>query len=599
MYVVATAGHVDHGKSTLVRALTGMEPDRWAEERRRGMTIDLGYAWTDLSLGAQLAFVDVPGHPHFIGNMLAGLGPAPAVMFVVAADEGWRAQSTQHLEAVNALGLTAGVLAVTRCDLADPQESTREATAHIALSSLGDVEALQVSGLTGQGLPELRAALDRLTQHLPPPDTTSRVRLWIDRSFTIRGAGTVVTGTLGAGTLGVNEELDLRGHPVRIRGLQTLGIKHDKVAACARVGVNLRSVGHENVARGDALLTPGEWSSTRVVDVRLVDGGDRPRSDMMLHIGTAAVAVGVRTLGRHYVRLTMARSMPLEPGDRAILRDPGRNKIVTGIVVLDTHPPAFRLRGAADRRAEELATPPSDQLAAEVRRAGAVRRKDLARREFSLNDLVGVHEVGEWLISPETWTAWTASLLRIVDAHAADSPMDPGVSVEAARHIVGIPEASVLQILAVAAGLDTSAGRLRRPGVVPSLGLAAEAALCEIEDRLRTAPFEAPAALDLTARGLGPRQLAAAEKMGRILRLRGNVVVLPSGPALAVRRLGCLSQPFTTSEARQALGTTRRVVIPLLEYLDVRGWTRPLDENHREVTQRKGGSDENVTSTDE
>jgi selenocysteine-specific translation elongation factor len=162
LHVVATAGHVDHGKSTLVRALTGMEPDRWAEERRRGMTIDLGYAWTALPGGDVLAFVDVPGHQRFLGNMLAGLGPAPAVMVVVAADEGWRRQSGEHLAAVDALGLTHGLLAVTRSDLADPAPAAAEALEHLRRSSLGAVEAVAVSGATGLGLDQLRAALDRL-----------------------------------------------------------------------------------------------------------------------------------------------------------------------------------------------------------------------------------------------------------------------------------------------------------------------------------------------------------------------------------------------------------------------------------------------------
>ena len=187
MHVVATAGHVDHGKSTLVRALTGIEPDRWAEEHRRGLTIDLGYAWTTLPSGEQLAFVDVPGHQRFIGNMLAGLGPAPAVVFVVAADEGWREQSEEHLAAVDALDIRRGLLVVTRSDLADPAPVLADASERLAATSLGPGPAVAVSARTGKGLPELRAALDRLVALRPAPDTDGRVRLWVDRSFTIRG----------------------------------------------------------------------------------------------------------------------------------------------------------------------------------------------------------------------------------------------------------------------------------------------------------------------------------------------------------------------------------------------------------------------------
>ena len=211
MHVIATAGHVDHGKSTLVRALTGMEPDRWAEERRRGMTIDLGFAWTTLPSGASVAFVDVPGHERFVPNMLAGVGPVPAVLFVVAADEGWMPQSAEHLAALDALGVRHGLLAVTRSDLADPTEATEEATRVISATSLGRIEAVAVSGATGAGLDALRAALDRMVSRLPAADPQAPVRLWVDRSFTIRGSGTVVTGTLGAGRLVTGQELELAG----------------------------------------------------------------------------------------------------------------------------------------------------------------------------------------------------------------------------------------------------------------------------------------------------------------------------------------------------------------------------------------------------
>lgn len=169
MHVVATAGHVDHGKSALLRALTGMEPDRWAEERRRGMTLDLGFVWTRLPGAGDIAFVDVPGHERLVGNMLAGVGPVPAVLFVVAADQGWQPQSEEHLAVLDALGVRHGVLAVSRCDLADPDAARKEARTRIAESSLGDVECVAVSPVTGAGLDGLRAALVRLTDTLPPP----------------------------------------------------------------------------------------------------------------------------------------------------------------------------------------------------------------------------------------------------------------------------------------------------------------------------------------------------------------------------------------------------------------------------------------------
>ncbi|WDZ88148.1 GTP-binding protein [Micromonospora cathayae] len=235
-----------------MRALTGMEPDRWAEERRRGMTIDLGFAWTGLPSGETVAFVDVPGHERFVSNMLAGVGAVPAALVVVAADEGWMPQSAEHLAALDALGVTHGVLAVTRADLADPGPALARARAEIAASSLGSVEAVAVSGVTGVGLSGLRGALDRLVGRLPAAVVDAPVRLWVDRSFTVRGAGTVVTGTLGAGRLRVGDRLEVAGvaEPVRVRGLHALGVARERVDAVARVAVNLRGVPRERVGRG-------------------------------------------------------------------------------------------------------------------------------------------------------------------------------------------------------------------------------------------------------------------------------------------------------------------------------------------------------------
>src|SRR5579859_7072883 len=327
MQVVATAGHVDHGKSTLIRALTGMEPDRWAEERRRGLSIDLGFAWMVAGDGRQVAFVDVPGHERFVPNMLAGVGPVPAVMFVVAADEGWMPQSAEHLAAIDALGITRGLLVVTRADLADPGPALREAAERIRGSSLGQVDSLAVSGVTGQGMDELRAALGRLVDGLPAGDPGAPVRLWVDRAFSIRGSGTVVTGTLPAGTIGIHDELlaapSMR--PARVRAIQTLKEPAERVSGVARVAVNLRGVAPAALARGTALVTPGAWALTAAVDLRLAvsAGAARPPRELTLHIGTARTTARVRVLGGAAARLALDRPLPLHVGDRVLLRVPG------------------------------------------------------------------------------------------------------------------------------------------------------------------------------------------------------------------------------------------------------------------------------------
>jgi selenocysteine-specific elongation factor len=584
MHVVATAGHVDHGKSTLVRALTGMEPDRWAEERRRGMTIDLGYAWTSLPSGAVLAFVDVPGHARFIGNMLAGLGPAPAVLFVVAADEGWRQQSTEHLAAVDALGLTTGLLAVTRSDLADPAPALAEARERIADSSLGDVPAVAVSGETGAGLDELRTALDRVVDGLPPPEVTGRVRLWVDRAFTIKGSGTVVTGTLGAGTLRVGDALELNGRVVRVRGLQSLGTSYAEVAAVARVAVNLRGVERDEVARGDALLTPGSWRTTELIDVRLTTA--EVPTELVLHVGAAAVPVRVRPLGGLVARLSLAGPLPLQPGDRAVLRDPGGHRVAAGVQVIDADPPPLRRRGAAAARAEQLASAEAaPDLGAEVARRGAMRRADLPSYGVQVVSSEQVRFVGDWVVDPVRWKEWGAALSAAVDRHAAANPLEPAMADEEARRAIELPDLRLLAPLAAEVGLEQAGGRIRRPGAAAVLG----ENVSRLTARLDAEPFAAPEQPELDELGIGRREIAAAVAAARLLRLRGadgsDVLLPPTAPALAMRLLSALPQPFTVSAARQALTTTRRVAIPLLEHLDARGWTRRLDGSLREVVR--------------
>ncbi len=580
MRVIATAGHVDHGKSTLVRALTGMEPDRWAEERRRGMTIDLGYAWTDLPSGETVAFVDVPGHARFIGNMLAGLGPAPAVLFVVAADEGWRQQSQEHLAAVSGLGLTRGLLAVTRSDLADPGPATAQALTALGASSLGEVEAVAVSGATGAGLGELRAALDRVVARLPAPEQTGRVRLWVDRAFTVRGAGTVVTGTLGSGSLAVGDELDLDGAAVRVRGLQSLGTAVERASAVGRVAVNLRGVEREQAHRGQALLSPGQWRSTDRVDVSVTDPVAELPRDLVLHVGSAAVAVSWRPLGDGAARLHLGRSLPLQPGDRALLRDPGAQRLVAGVVVLDVAPPELRRRGAAVARGADLASGAPD-LREDVRRRGAVQRADALARGIVVEPSAGVREVLDWYVDEDRWTAWQIDLVRVVDEHARASPLEPGMPDDVSARLVGLPERRLLAPLVQAAGLTQVRGRVQRHGAAPSLGPWVEA----VAARLAADPFAAPEQAELDQLGATRAEQAAAATAQRVVVLPGGVLLLPDAPARAMRLLAALPQPFTASDARQALGTTRRVAIPLLEHLDARGWTRRVDGTRREVVR--------------
>ncbi len=596
MHVVATAGHVDHGKSTLVRALTGMEPDRWAEERRRGMTIDLGFAWTDID-GETLAFVDVPGHERFVTNMLAGVGPAPAALVVVAADEGWMPQTEEHVAALNALGVRHGVLAVTRSDLADPSVTLADARERLARTTMSRVEAVAVAAPPDgppTGLDELRTALARMFSAISVPDPTAPVRLWIDRSFSIRGSGTVVTGTLAAGTLSAHDTLMLTSsarsaRDVTVRGLQSLRRREDAVSAVARVAVNLRGVEKDDVRRGDALLTPGAWVLTETVDVAISGArGEELGQELTLHVGSAAVPARVRPLGDSAARLRLPGKLPLRIGDVALLRDPALHRIAASVRVLDVVPPPLQRRGAAAARARELADLASTDEAAAAQ--ARLRQRGIARSA----ELRGAGAralpkpfAGEWIVDERRATELRRKLGELVAAHARIFPLEAGPTIDATRRALDLPDRSLVLAL-----IETSddAYAVRDGRVVDhtrgnSLPPQVAAAVEQIRSRLEREPFAAPDTADLTELGLGPRELAAAERAGLLCRVSPSIVLRPDGPDLAARTLAGLPQPFTVSAAREALGTTRRVAVPLLEFLDRSRVTRRLADDTRTVIE--------------
>jgi selenocysteine-specific elongation factor len=598
VHVVATAGHVDSGKSTLVRALTGMEPDRWEEERRRGLTIDLGYAWTTLPSGQDVAFVDVPGHERFLGNMLAGIGPAPVVCFVVAADEGWQAQSSDHRDAVAALGIEYGVVVLSRVDRAAPGrvgDVLARTRRELAGTGLQNAPAVAVSATEGTGLAELRATLDGVLAGVPPPTTTGRLRLWVDRSFTITGSGTVVTGTLAAGTLVQGDRLQLLGHdgsrPVVVRGLQSRDTSYSSLGPVNRVALNLRDVSAADVRRGDALLTPEAWPITGVLGIHRITGvayTDVPEQ-LMVHAGTAAVPARLRPFGADHARLVLDRRLPLVLGDRLVLRDPGSRSVLGGAQILDADPPALRRRGDSLHWAERLAgLDAGGDVLGEVAGRGAVQEQHLRRLGLlSARDAeapAGVLVFGDWWVHAPVFEAWQHRLRTALEALHERDPLAPGLSQGAARDLLQLPDERLLAPVVRDAGLEQEGGHVRLPGSHANLG-AVGSAVAELERRLAADAFHAPEADELAALGLGVRELAAAERTGRLLRLRDGVVLLPTAPAFAMRELARLEQPFTTSQARQALGTTRRVAVPLLEYLDSRGWTRRLDAGHRTVAR--------------
>jgi selenocysteine-specific elongation factor len=563
MFVIATAGHVDHGKSTLLHRLTGMWPDRLAEEQRRGLTIDLGFAWTQID-GRQLAFVDVPGHQRFVTNMLAGVGPVPAVLFVVAATEGWMAQSDEHLAALDALGVRHALVAITKADLADPARASEQAREYFAATSLADPPIALSTDLD-----QLRAELLRLTDRLPQPDPDADVRLWVDRSFTVRGAGTVVTGTLAAGTIRVGDELEHAGRRVTVRGLQSLGQDRGTVSAVARIALNLRGADRQQIRRGDTVRTPGAWLDTAEIDVALRSPSTLHRQ-LVLHIGSAAVPVQVRQLGPASARLRLTQPLPLRVGDIGLLRDPGEHRIAAGVTVLDVRPPPLRRRGAARARAEELAT-------GRVRAPECARAAELTAIGLPLRG----ERIGDWVVDPQWWAARCEQVTTTVRRWADQHDIAAGMPLETLRQQLGLPDGELLVKLLESTELDAAGGVVRPTGA--GLPLRVDKAVRTLEEWLADEPFRAPQANELAELGLGIRELAAAVRAGRLIRIADGVVLGPDALDRAAGLLATLPQPFTVAQAKKALQTTRRVAVPLLEQLDARRITRRGDDGTRTV----------------
>lgn len=383
MHVIATAGHIDHGKSTLIRTLTGIDPDRLQEEKARGMTIDLGFAWITLPSGRTAGIVDVPGHQRFVKNMLAGVSGVDGVLFVVAATESWMPQSQEHLDILELLGVRRGIVVLTKADLVDDEwlEMVRDdVQQRLAGSCLEGAPMVAVSTVTGQGLDELLRHMDEMLASAPAPRDIGRPRLWIDRVFTIRGAGTVVTGTLVEGPLVVDQEVEIlpRGLRARVRGIQTHRQQVSRAEPGSRVALNLSGVEREQMDRGDVVALSGflRPSSRLRACVRLLPHAARelPRAtQVMLHIGTAERMAGVRLLEKSQlepgqeglVDLLLDQPVAVSIKDLFVIREPGLHATLGGGSVLDPHPPPLPRR----RRGSRTGVSPEGDPAAERTKA--------------------------------------------------------------------------------------------------------------------------------------------------------------------------------------------------------------------------------------
>jgi selenocysteine-specific elongation factor len=563
MHIVATAGHVDHGKSTLILTLTGTDPDRWQEEKARGLTIDLGFGHTILPSGAEISFVDVPGHVRFLKNMLAGVGAVDACMFVVAATEGWKPQSEEHLRILDLLGIRHGIIALTKVGLVDRdwrELAIMDVEEHVAGTFLQGAPIIPVDAPAGVGLHELREALDNLLTRTPVAADRRRPRLWIDRVFAAKGSGTVVTGTLTGGSFAVDDELLALGPSgnkiVRVRAIQSHGNKEKSIGPGHRVAVNLSGASHEELLRGDALVVAPQWHRTTRFDARLhvlasVTHEVSRRGAFALAIGSGEFPVKVRVLGDSalsggsvgFVRIHLPLPLPLLPGDRAILRDYGREETIGGIEVLDVDPRRAAAGNTPDSSVERI-----------VDDRGWVEMEQLAR--VSPYPWTGRTVASKWAVSEGAYVGMVESIRTRIDSAGALG-LDPAQLDDRARSV--LPDLHD-------EGISLRDGRVKRGEVVDPL------ADHPFIRALMVSPFQPP-----DATGVDKAELRELIRRGLVVATDG-VWFAPA----ALHQAAVLVAPLfvenpegiTVAQIRDALGTTRKYILPLVGWFDANGITR-------------------------
>ena len=593
MHVLGTAGHVDHGKSTLVQALTGIDPDRLAEEKARGLTIDLGFAWLTTPGGREVGIVDVPGHERFVHNMLAGVGSIDATIFVVDAAEGWKPQSEEHLQILNLLGAHGGVVALTKADLVDDDTidlAREEVAERIAGTALDGAEIVPVSARALTGLPELLAAIDRLLDRTPDPADHDRPRVFVDRSFSIKGAGTVVTGTLTGGTLRADDDVEIApsGVRARIRGIQTHHRDRTLAEPVARVALNLAGLDRHQIVRGDAVVRPGQWRATHALGVRLRAVRSLPqpitgRGSFKVYVGAAEIGAKLTLLdvprvgagGEAYARLLLDEPIVATEGDRFVLRDTGRRETVAGGVILDAHPvPGRFTRGRlVDRLAARAAA--EDVAPLVVAERGVIPADDVVALTGT-KEPRGAVRLRSYAADPG-WLDRTLSRIEAIlrDFHEAE-PLARGMPRDDARRAASIPDARLfLEILEQAPERVALEGALLHlVSHAVRLTPEQEAARAKLMD---AASGFAPPSLAELQRSHGGKLVGALIDSADLVKLSPQMVFSRTALEDAKRIMSeavASEGPLTASRIRELLGTSRKYVIPLLEYLDATGFTR-------------------------
>ncbi|GBD07918.1 Selenocysteine-specific elongation factor [Candidatus Thermoflexus japonica] len=616
MPVIATAGHVDHGKSALVEALTGIHPDRLKEEQIREMTIDLGFAWLTLPDGETVGIVDVPGHMDFIENMLAGVGGIDAALLVIAADEGVMPQTREHFAILTLLEVCSGVVALNKIDLVDEEWRAlveEDVRALLQGTCWADAPVIPVSARTREGLGRLVEALQEILRSRPPRPDWGRARLSIDRAFTMPGFGTVVTGTLLDGCFRIGEEVEIwpSGRRARIRGLQSYRRRVEQALPGSRTAINLSGIALEDLRRGDWVTVPGVFQPAGLLDVYLIhwEGSPRPLphfAEVKFFHGAAQILARVRLLDREVLQpgesglaqIVLSRPTVAAPGDRFILRWPSPAMTLGGGEILDVHPERrhrrFRVEVLSTLRALYRADP-SDRLRVWLESAGLLTLPEASRRlalppgrarelmEHLTAEGAAV-PLGEGLWATPNWQDRAIrQLMELVEAYHRQNPLRRGMPREEARSRLGWPSAvfeAAVQAAVKGGFLEESGPLIRRLGFQVRLNAAQQQQVEACLTRMREDPWHPPNPREIEAT-LGRDLFQVLLDEGRLVRLNDEVILLEETWQEAVERIRAYLQArgtISAAEARDLLGTSRKVAVAVLEKMDAMGITRRVGD---------------------
>ena len=612
MFVVGTAGHVDHGKSTLVQALTGIDPDRLLEEKTRGMTIELGFAWLKLPSGTEVSIVDVPGHERFIKNMLMGAGGVDVALLVVAADEGVMPQTREHLAILDLLGVSNGLVVMTKKDLVDQDWLdlvTLDVQETLEGTTLQGAGVVAVSAEKGEGLDELKASLDLIISELRPHQNTGNPRLPVDRSFTISGFGAVVTGTLADGPLKIGQEVELlpSGRTARVRSLQVHETSHEQVGAGTRIAVNLSGIDHSQIARGDIVTSPGWLKPSTAFDATFRVIGDAPRGvrhnhRVTLFAGTREIPATIRVLegdqiapgSSGWVQVRTKERVAVVRGDSFVIRDT-ENTLGGGQVLEPNAPRRKRNDPETILRLETLASGSIEDVALDALRdiepatigqlAGATG-SDLAEAKDAISTLEAegkITKIGSeqlYFSSSVGWAKLTGVATKTLSDFHVSYPLRQGMPLQDFRGRLGLKSAAfgaVLQSLAAQEQVATDDATVRLPAHKPALTPAQEARAADYSRLLALERFSPS-----TEQPIDIELLLFLVERGDVVRISDDVVYLADAYGEMESRIldsGADGREITITTVRDIFGTSRKYTLAVLEYMDSKGLTRRVGDN--------------------